>query len=578
MDLASMTDEQIDVLRKKCLRSLFVFSFTVLGYDDIIEDVHGDLCRFLEGEGDRKQVTMPRSFVKTWLCSIAYPIWVTLPRQADELPPGADPDDKFWKLGPDMRILIASYVVTNAEKMIGLIRKAYESNTAMQILFPEVIPDNFKKTRWSNQSACINRPTDFTESTFEAAGIGGSATSRHYDLILEDDLIYAKKDDFSDKELQPSQEDIDKAIGWHKIAMSLLVPGKHTRMHNVGTRWAKHDLIDYIWRNEPDYKIFRRACIKLPEDVLSGEVDASGIDWRDYDPSWPEAYDHDQLRKIYNAQGSYMFSTQYLLIPISPEELLFKKSWLQIYTSREDIPKTCRVFTTVDVSEWDTGASSRKRGDCKCAILTCGWDHLNHMWIIDYDYERLNPTEVIMAAARHWKMYNPEYVGFESVYYQKSLAHFARQFMEDGKVPWMSIQQLVPEGNKGKDLRIRGLEPLGSNRAIHCRADHIDWINEFSEYIPTSRFCKKDLLDAAAYQIQIARPGQVEHDKPMRNPGAEAVAMSVMNADDLLRDLWDADKSIDVFGNPSTPSNPYKEETSVEHMLSGVLNPFEQGY
>ena len=206
MQITKMTDNQIGVLRKQCLRSLFDYCLAVSGYDDITESLHGAYCQFLSEPGDRKQVTLPRSYVKTWIASIAYPQWVTLPRaQEDEFPYPKAWDDKFWTLGTNMRILIASYVISNAEKMIGLTRKTYESNPALQILFPEVIPVNFNKTRWSNESACINRSEQFTESTFESAGIGGASISRHYDLIIEDALVYATTDDLSETELQPGQ-------------------------------------------------------------------------------------------------------------------------------------------------------------------------------------------------------------------------------------------------------------------------------------------------------------------------------------------------------------------------------------
>jgi len=518
---------------------------------------------------------MPRSFVKTWIGTIAYSVWIALERsEADEYPQGISPDDKFYNLGRNIRILIASYVIGNAEKMISLVRKTYESNIAMQILFPECIPTNFKKTKWNNQSACINRPDDFTESTFEAAGIGGSSTSRHYDIIIEDDLIYANKDDFSGKELQPNQADIDKAIGWHKICTSLLVPGKHTRIHNQGTRWAKHDLIDFIWRTEPSYVKFRKACVKMPDEYLKGIELPEGFDWHECEPTWPEAFDHEQLQIIADGQGPYMFATQYLLLPSSPEQVLFKPSWLQYYQYKSDLPDTMRVFTTVDVAGWDEG-NARKKGGCNSAILTCGWCDKHHMWILGYTYERLDPSQLLYKIADHWKFYKPERIGIESVYYQKSLAHFAREYMDEGKIPRMTINQLLPDGNKAKDLRILGLEPLASSLAIHCKATHSDWISEYSEYVPSNRLCKKDLLDAAAYQIQIARPGEPLPLKSMRR--APRDGMVVGSADALLQHLWDKDKSMDCFGNPGVVLNPFTEGAEDDlDFLQGVTDPFAE--
>lgn len=574
MNVTKMTDAQRNTIRRNCLRSLFCFCQTVMGYDDIIPELHGEYCRFLEGQASRKQACMPRSFVKTWIGSIAYPIWIALPRTSPgEFPDGIDPTDKFYNLGPNIRILIASYVISNSEKMVGLIRKTYESNIAMQILFPEVIPDNFKKQKWSNQSACINRSENATESTFEAAGIGGSSTSRHYDLILEDDLIYANKDDFSGKELQPNQDDIDKAIGWHKICTSLLVPGKHTRIHNTGTRWAKHDLVDYIWSHEPDYVIFRRACVKMPDTVLAGASPDADMDWEQFDLEWEACYDLSQLRMIARAQGPYMFATQYLLMPMSPEELLFKTRWLQIHKHVSEYPKVMRKFTTIDLSEWAN--DERKKDNCNGVLLTCGWCEHNHMWILGYDYGRFSPTEVIMLMAKHWRLYEPEALYPESIYYQKALAHFAREYVKMGKIPPMTIRELLPEANKSKDLRIRALEPLGSCEAIHILESHKEFITEWGEYIPTNKLCKKDLLDAAAYQIQVARPG--EPKKIVNRVAPHMEAMVVANADDLLKELWGVHSNKDMFGNDGVEKNPFSNtETPSTNWLHGITNPFTE--
>ena len=134
-DVAQLSPEAVLKLRKKCLRSLYWFAKTVMGDDDIVEHLHGEVCELLEGPGRWKQVTLPRSFIKTWLGTIAYSIWIALPRvEPDDFPAGVDPSDKFHRLGPNIRILIASYVIGNDMKMISLIRRTYERNKAMMIL------------------------------------------------------------------------------------------------------------------------------------------------------------------------------------------------------------------------------------------------------------------------------------------------------------------------------------------------------------------------------------------------------------------------------------------------------------
>ena len=522
-----------------------------MNYSDITDDLHLKVCEFLEDPCTRKQLTLPRGFLKTCIASIAYPIWMALPRtEADEFPPCADASTHLYKLGPNVRILIASNVVTNAGKIINKIKKMYERGRTFQVLFPEVIPPNFTKSKWSDMSACVNRSEDYTESTFEAAGVGGSAISRHYDIIIEDDLIYAKKDDLTGKELQPDQDDIDKAIGWHKLALSLFVPGPHTSLVNVGTRWAKYDLVDYIRKNELQYKVM---------DV--GAMSTEG------EPTWPAMYGKEKLDEIKAAQGPYMFATQYLNKPMAPEDMLFERSWLQMYGSLNEIPKEVRKFTTVDLAGW--GKSKRSRTS-RAVVLTCAWDTSNHMWVLHYDVGKYDPTEVIEIIAKHWTTFKPEAIGIEEVYYQKALSHFMRREMQQGNIPWMSLKALKPEGNESKDLRIRALQPLASNFALHCRTIHREFIDEFCEYTPNSDMVTKDILDAAAYQLQIARPG---------NPRAMQASVRgwdgefKVSIDDILKEiLQSAGDGKDRFGNSCPPEHPFDEDT----IISEATNPFYQ--
>ena len=97
-----------------------------------------------------------------------------------------------------------------------------------------------------------------------------------------------------------------------------------------------------------------------------------------------------------------MFATQYLLMPTSPEELLFKPMWLQWYDHISEVPETIRKFTTIDLSEWDP---AKNTSDCNSVVLTCGWCDKHHMWILGYDYGRFSPSEIIFLMAKHWRLY-----------------------------------------------------------------------------------------------------------------------------------------------------------------------------
>src|SRR3990167_539397 len=136
MDLARLSESTRLELRNRCLKSLYSFCIAVLGYDDMTEPLHRDVCSFISSDEPRKQLTLPRGFLKTCISSIAFPIWVSLPRLSeDEFPDGISPQDRLYNLGPNIRILIASNVVTNACKVINKIKKVYERNSAMMALF-----------------------------------------------------------------------------------------------------------------------------------------------------------------------------------------------------------------------------------------------------------------------------------------------------------------------------------------------------------------------------------------------------------------------------------------------------------
>jgi hypothetical protein len=284
------TQAQID--RRACQQSLYYLCKEVLGYKDMVPHVHADICHFATDEryGRFRQATVPRSHFKTWVYTIGKSIWLTLP----------DEDELYKKIfpykGANCRTLIASNVIDNAAKMVNKIKREWETNARLKAAFPELVP-TYNKTRWSDHCAEVNRTIAAQEGTYTAVGVGGSVISQHFDHIIEDDLIYANKDDFTGEELMPNQEDIDNAIGWHKLAFSLLADPQTGCMDNVGTRWAPHDLIDYIRKREPHYACFelastKRAVWPIPNDSYC---------------IWPERYNKKTLEQIRDSQGPKIF-------------------------------------------------------------------------------------------------------------------------------------------------------------------------------------------------------------------------------------------------------------------------------
>jgi hypothetical protein len=485
---------QAKIDRRLSQRSLYYLCKEVLGYRDMVPHVHGDFCDFATSPifGRFRQATMPRAFFKTWVWTVGKSIWLTLP----------DEESLFSSIypfkGPNARILIASNVITNAEKMINKIKKEWESNSRLRAAFPELIPD-FNKTRWSDTCAQIKRTGNYTEGTYTAVGVGGSVISQHFDHILEDDLIYAKKDDFTGMELMPSQEDIDNAIGWHRIAFSLFSDPNLSTMDNVGTRWAPHDLIDYIRKNETHFSCFE---ISATNNALWPVGEDSAC-------TWPERYGVKALESIRNSQGAKIFETQYLNRPRAGEDVTFDMSYVHKHETFSEFPQDANYLTIIDVATW----KDSKR-ICNNVVITGCKDENNHLWVARVDAGKYDPTELIELIKAHQKQFSSK-VMIEEVGYQVAVRFFARRDMEtSGHV--YSIDQLPPDNRKGaKDLRIESLQPFVRNGMFHTLSTMKGFHQEMEDY-PYGAL--KDQLDACGYLAQYTKPKGKPRQKKVVDP------------------------------------------------------------
>lgn len=474
--------KQAKIDRQMCQRSLYYLCKEVLGYKDFVPQVHGDLCHFATAPefGRFRQACVPRSWFKTWTCTIAKSIWLTLPDEE------AVYKDIYPYKGPNCRILIASNVIDLAAKIINTIKRQWTENDRLRAAFPELLPD-VNKTRWSDHCAEIKRTMKAQEGTYTAVGVGGAVIGQHFDHIIEDDLIYAKKDDFTGQELMPNQEDIDNAIGWHKLAFSLLSDPKTNCIDNVGTRWAPHDLVDYIRKHETQYSCFEISVTKEATWPVPDN------DWC----IWPERYDKTTLENIRASQGAKIFETQYLNRPRAGEDVTFDVSYLKRHDNIDQYPTNLKWMTFIDLASW--GDNKRI---CRNVVLTGARDQNNHLWIARCDAGRFNPTDVIEYAKSHVRQFGSK-VYVEEVGYQVALRHFARQDMETEGGFFYTIEPIPKDNRKGaKELRINSLQPVVKMGALHVLESMVELIQELEDYPYGST---KDIIDVMGYLHRYAR-------------------------------------------------------------------------
>lgn len=507
----SFSSTDLDQLRSRAESSLFLFAKGILGYDWLNARIHKPLCEILESSASRIRVVLPRGWLKTTVCTIAYPLWAALKN-------------------PNIRILIVQNTFSNACKKLTSIRSQIESNELLRALWPGILPT--KDCIWKTEALQLNRDHHHPEATFEAAGTGTRITGRHYNLSIEDDTVAPDLDEMGEEELLPTQGDVEKAIGYHRLLTPLIATMPDNRMVIVGTRWFPQDLLSWSQNKEPRYTQYYRA---VREDK-DGNPDENG------DLTYPERFSSEVLDSIRDAIGPYLFNTLYLNTPVRSEDMIFRPEWFSYYDSQ---PKNLVTYTTVDLAPPD----SKSRDPDYNVILTCGKDlSTGYIYVLDYFRDRCTPSEVISQIFRHVTRYHPVTVGLETVAYQKSMSYWIRERMSK-EGDYFMITEFKPTTKK--EHRVAGLQPVVNSGSLKFQRWMTDLVNEMLSF-PLGTH--DDLIDSLAMQLSLwastpttEEKKLIEADDPLSWQGAAKEIHNRQKAsrnNPLVWDVFDRDPSI----------------------------------
>lgn len=447
-------------------KNFYFFARGILGkgkHDIMTKQVHVPLCEFLQDNSiQNKLIALPRSFLKSTLACIKLPIWMAINN-------------------PNVRVLIATNVIDNAMNHLRSIKHIFERNSLFRHLYPEIIPD-IRKVQWSDHSVTVRRTGGYGEATFTAAGVGVNVVGTHYDVIIMDDILTAKKDDVTGEELAPSQLDIDRAIGWYKLAISLFdTPSKGLSFY-IGTRWAVHDVIDYILKFDTSFVPYiQNVYVKGTKDV----------------PVYPEKFDAKALAQLKARQGPYIYASQYLLDPLPVEKMVFHPEYIQ-YFEKLPFNEPYWVYTYVDP------AISSKKDACNTAIVTIARTFDNRIYVLDCIRKRgMSISELCKTLFLVHKKYKPRLVGIESVAYQEAIGKHLKEQMK-AKDYFFNVRDDRPARDETKDVRIRGMQPRFAAKAVWIKSYMTGLETELLEYQGVEHSRYVDAIDALAGAIKIS--------------------------------------------------------------------------
>ena len=158
-------------IREKALSDHYFFNKAILGFDKLT-DLHKEVSAFVcdHSKSKKKMVLLPRKHYKTTHITIGYTLW------------------RICR-DPNITILICNEKDENVYEWIIKMELHLTANDLLRTVFPELMPDGFKPQTWSQSAFTVNRTILSGAPTVQGAGVKSAVTSKHRDLIIEDDLV-----------------------------------------------------------------------------------------------------------------------------------------------------------------------------------------------------------------------------------------------------------------------------------------------------------------------------------------------------------------------------------------------------
>src|SRR3954465_3920212 len=168
-------------MRDKGLKSLYFFAHTICRYGSRVpmtEPAHKLLCKIVERRTGVKTLDsahirkfeMPRGTGKTTVITQAYLL------------------QRICR-NPNVAIMLVNEGEQTAIAILDEIKQQIMHNELLRVLYPEIVPDDFKETTWAAKQIIVKRTESRKEPTVFVVGVGGTKTGMHPDIIFVDDML-----------------------------------------------------------------------------------------------------------------------------------------------------------------------------------------------------------------------------------------------------------------------------------------------------------------------------------------------------------------------------------------------------
>jgi len=448
----------IAILRWFCKHNLFYLCYHVLGYKDVDNELHPEVCEFAdEHVDDPFLILLPRGHFKSTLITVGMSMQDILRDTAQ-------------------RNLITSSTPSLVSQFSLEIRSHFETNQILKFLFPEVCYDNPAKQskRWNDKEMVVKRTKIRREPSLTFLSAGSMAVGYHFTRRIYDDIV--------NYENTATNDLIQKLHTWHSYTKSL---GAGAVERYVGTRYHFNDIYEDLIKLEAKGKIavYTRKAIENGVVIFPGQFSIQLLD---------------ELRDV---QGDYIFSAQYMNDPTDKENAKFREEDLKVVEDWKDRDGNHRLPEMNTFVIFDPNFTEKEdKNSSNNAVVVVGVDAYKNKFLLDRYSARGSIDEVADRAIDFLVQYKPaqQVIHIEDcpVYkYLKKLFYdrFEKEKRNFGVVP-------IKIRNRDKFSRIMRLQPDIQAGRWWIAKSFSDVVEELTRF---PKFKHRDVIDGMSYVYDV---------------------------------------------------------------------------
>lgn len=320
---------------------------------------------------------------------------------------------------PNIRIMIGSKTQTQAEAFLKEIRTHFEQNEDLIRIFGDWKSGN-KGNVWNDREFTVNRRTIIKkEATVTALGASGAVISKHFDVIVGDDLVGLEN-------ARTERQRANLKEWFYSSLLPTLEPDGD--IHILGTRYNPLDLYEDLIKSR-NYEVNIQRAIQL--------VDGKEVSL------WAEKFTIDRLREIRAESGKIIFNMQYQNDTELAKGRIFKAQYFRYYEEYKidyDFQTAkIRIKDNEGIDRWirvrvymgaDLAISENENSNNDFFVLMIiGVDDNRNVYVLDYVKDRLTFNTQLTTTISYGRDKYPmvERVGVETNQYQKALAQELRR-------------------------------------------------------------------------------------------------------------------------------------------------------